>query len=230
MSWRTIDSADVLRELLTHPVVGIRMVGLDAPSDALADVLLPSSGSCEEHIAAWRDIPFGRRFELSVMDTDPASVVVYDGTSRKIIGAYVWTGAGGRIPSSRDTRVIQLADALEADHRGQPNPVVSWLEPDLVAEAEAPAFSVEEELGDGVRGSIDDMSLERLFAMVESHCTDQQVRVFERLVGKKKHIPRGLLNVRVAGGAAIQQVCPVLEDRFGQQWLVQPTGVLISAE
>ncbi len=235
MSWQAIDSADVLRELLAQRVVGVRMMCLDAdPALDLASLPLRSSGSSEQDVAAWRAAPFAKRFELSCMDTDPASVIVCDGTSRRVVGAYAWTGPGGGIPGSRDSRVIQLADALEADYRGTPNPVVKWLDPEISSEdgekvnpaAGSPAFTVEQDLG-GARGTMERMSVEELLDVVGAHCTRKQCRLFQRLVLKKKHIPLGVMNIRQAGGAAIQQLCPILEDRFGRQWMISPDGAIL---
>jgi hypothetical protein len=238
MSWQAIDSADVLRELLRQRVVGVRMMCLDAdPALDWASLPATSSGSSEQDVSAWRAVPFAKRFELSCMDTDPASVVVFDGTSRQVVGAYAWTGPGGAIPGSRDSRVIQLADALEADYRGTPNPVVKWLDPEISTEdgkklnpaVGSPAFTVEQDLGEA-RGTMERMSMGELLDVVGAHCTPKQARVFERLVLKKGHSPLGVMNIRQAGGAVIQQLCPILEDRFGRQWMISPDGHCVSLE
>lgn len=229
MSWKPINNATVLRGLVNHRTIGMRIVGLDAQGDDW--VKLMAEGAKPE---AWRTARFGKRYDLMVMDTNPASVVVFDGTEHKPLGAYVWTGAGGPIPSSTDSRVIQLADALEAYYRGEPPPA-DWQSPEQLCSGcgveintavGGPAFSVDVAEDDKVRKSMEKVSFDRMLLLIDMHCTEAQVRAFNRLVGKKGYDLVMLSNIRVAGGPAIGQLCPMIEDKFGQCWMIAPSGAV----
>jgi hypothetical protein len=211
MSWKKIDSPDVLRGLLGHERIGTRVICLDE---------------------------FKQTYSLVLMRTDPAAVVVQDATAGgPPVGAYVWTGAGGSIISSRDVRVVQLGDALEAFYRGDDPP--GFTSPvqvcpccgESVHDASAGSSSgTEVELGEGVRGSVDLVTSDQVLDLVERHCTKRQVRTLTRLVLKKGYRVSQLLNERRRGGAAVERLTPILRDRAGTEWMLNEHGHLTGFE
>lgn len=213
MSWRAIDDERILAELLTHRVLGVRFVLFDVGDEDVA--------RAAESPAAAVSVQVGRRYELHVMETDPGSALVWDTSDRAVpVGAYVWAGGGRPVESSRDPRVVQLADALESEYRGAGEP------PSFSADGpDLPGVGDAVDIGEpGVRSTLDRMSVDQLLDLAETHCTDAQCRQVKRMF---KHGAQwmNLVNLRVRGGPAIGEVCPVVVDKFDQQWVVFPNGV-----
>lgn len=111
MSWKVLTDKSILERLRNVPVVGMRTVALDGKIDlhALAR---------GDYAAAVRGA--AHRLLIRLYDVVPCVVLVEDEATADKVGAFVWTGPG-RITSSRDDEVVELADML-ADEFGSRTP------------------------------------------------------------------------------------------------------------
>jgi hypothetical protein len=246
MSWKTITDAALLAQLATARRHCGRIVCLNrpdrpAPSLDFAAVLrqLDRLGrpptSTELTAALANGQTHEAKYLLQAYDTNPATVAVMDQNTAKLVGVYAWTGAGGRIPSSADVRLVQLADALESNFKGGP-PIEQWENPEQTCvdcgttfnPAEGRAENVAEvQLEDGVRQSWEGMTFERMLDMIEDHCTPEQMKAFESAILGKGWHPLGLANIRESGGPAVALVVPVVGDpRKRRVFVILPDGKL----
>src|SRR5688572_10597138 len=126
MKWKTVDDARLLTALVEAKPDGVRIVMFDPEKDAVLGVM-----SAENQAEAMQ-YDAAKTFLIYVYKTDPAAVLLLDHTSRKAVACYVWSGDGGPLCGSGDTRVIQLADALEVEFRGG-TPIEEWAGPEIVS-------------------------------------------------------------------------------------------------
>ena len=226
MSWKTVNDPAVLRHLLSMDPIGQRIIMLDPASDDLARIETLALESVTTVKAA-------AKYSIHVYATNPATVVVMDLNTGKPVAVYAWAGSGGALAGSKDSRVVQLADALEREYLGL-GQIPEWQEPDLVSKlhgeninpgVHAPMGDVDFGFAGEPRISLEEGSATKWGELAAHHCNDAQVKAINRLF-KKKHLPAGMLNLRKHGDAAIGELIPILADKFGNQWIVKTNGTI----
>lgn len=225
MSWQTITDALIVLEFLRTPVVCCRIVLLSLPG---VDLTATASSTSALLDAAWEG-----RYELRSYKSLPASVLAFDAKNERMVGAYVWKGKGGAISSAGDTRMVQLADRLEADLKGKTlhqfseSPLQTCA--DCVGEfnsADGTSTNVIDYDAGTHRETDEGLPMKKMLEILGGNCTDAQLRATDRLI-EHGHELFGAVNLREAGGPAIDVVCPWLVDRFDNDWIVQPSGEIL---
>lgn len=108
MSWKPITDGELIRRLATEcDIIGARYV------------LLGDDMSMEDYLEKG---PLGmkakHRLAIRIYDVKLPAVSVYDEVTNEGLGFFVWTGSGGRLRSSGDPRLVELANRLDVHYGG----------------------------------------------------------------------------------------------------------------
>jgi hypothetical protein len=161
-----------------------------------------------------------RAYRLNCYGTQPAAVCVEEVATGELLAWYVWDGPGGVLSGSRDTRVVQLADALDDSFNGRTPPAFTPPGGDIPSDGPEHDFS----LDDDARAAVSELTPEACRQLMR-HLTPRQSVKLKLMTQSGKYELLAFVNTRLSGGPAVQDVTPLLARASdGAMFTLRPDG------